>query len=163
MGKILHVWILTRYKLLHLCHLHRTCVWFLRCAELVICLLVCLQTQLLENILMKDYGGCDDLILGELQFAFIAFLVRNSWTFSRSFQFDIFFPLFFVLHVFEGTFIDIVENCWAYLASVILQMGQSLEAFFQWKSLVSLFLGCTEAVSIGFWLLLLVWFYFLLT
>lgn len=37
----------------------------------------------------------------------------------------------------------------AYLASVILQMGQSLEAFFQWKSLVSLFLGCTEAVSIG--------------
>ncbi|KAG5528089.1 hypothetical protein RHGRI_028879 [Rhododendron griersonianum] len=32
------------------------------------------KTQLLENILMKDYGGCDDLILGELQFAFIAFL-----------------------------------------------------------------------------------------
>ncbi|KAI8534534.1 hypothetical protein RHMOL_Rhmol10G0097700 [Rhododendron molle] len=56
------------------------------------------KTQLLESILMKDYGGCDDLILGELQFAFIAFL-----------------------------------------------MGQSLEAFFQWKSLVSLFLGCTEA------------------
>ncbi|XP_057491597.1 LOW QUALITY PROTEIN: uncharacterized protein LOC130777313 [Actinidia eriantha] len=56
------------------------------------------KTLLLESILMKDYGGCEDLILGELQFAFVAFL-----------------------------------------------MGQSLEAFFQWKSLVSLFLGCTEA------------------
>lgn len=27
------------------------------------------------------------------------------------------------------------------------QMGQSLEAFLQWKALVSLILGCTEAVS----------------
>lgn len=60
---------------------------------------------------MKDYGGCDDLILGELQFAFIAFLVRWSWTFSRSFQFYFFSTFFFVLHVFEGTYIDIVENC----------------------------------------------------
>ncbi|XAR51480.1 hypothetical protein NMG60_11006114 [Bertholletia excelsa] len=56
------------------------------------------KTQLLESILMKDYGGAEDLILGELQFAFVAFL-----------------------------------------------MGQSLEAFLQWKSLVSLFLGCIEA------------------
>ncbi|GFY86741.1 hypothetical protein Acr_05g0003800 [Actinidia rufa] len=48
------------------------------------------KTKLLESILMKDYGGCEDLILVELQFAFVAFL-----------------------------------------------MGQSLEAFFQWKSLVS--------------------------
>lgn len=56
------------------------------------------KTQLLENLLMKEYGGTEDLILAELQFAFIAFL-----------------------------------------------MGQSLEAFLQWKTLVSLFFGCTEA------------------
>lgn len=31
---------------------------------------------------------------------------------------------------------------------IIVQMGQSLEAFLQWKSLVTLFLGCTEAVSL---------------
>lgn len=29
----------------------------------------------------------------------------------------------------------------------IMQMGQSLEAFVQWKTLVSLLLGCTESVS----------------
>lgn len=29
---------------------------------------------------------------------------------------------------------------------IIVQMGQSLESFMQWKSLVSLLLGCTEAV-----------------
>ncbi|KAI4307626.1 hypothetical protein L6164_030794 [Bauhinia variegata] len=56
------------------------------------------KTQLLETLLVKDYGGSEDLLLGELQFAFIAFL-----------------------------------------------MGQSLEAFFQWKSLVSLLFGCIEA------------------
>lgn len=56
------------------------------------------KTQLLESILMRNYGGSGDLILGEIQFAFIAFV-----------------------------------------------MGQSLEGFFQWKSLVSLFLGCVEA------------------
>ncbi|KAL6325979.1 hypothetical protein AAG906_038471 [Vitis piasezkii] len=56
------------------------------------------KTQLLESILMKDYGGSEDLLLGELQFAFIAFL-----------------------------------------------MGQSLEGFLQWKSLVSLLFGCNEA------------------
>ncbi|KAJ1399341.1 AAR2, N-terminal, partial [Sesbania bispinosa] len=56
------------------------------------------KTQLLETLLAKDYGGSENLLLGELQFAFIAFL-----------------------------------------------MGQSLEAFFQWKSLVSLLFGCTEA------------------
>ncbi|KAF7831073.1 protein AAR2-like protein isoform X1 [Senna tora] len=61
------------------------------------------KTQLLETLLEKDYGGSEDLLLGELQFAFIAFL-----------------------------------------------MGQSLEAFLQWKSLVNLLFGCTEAVSIAF-------------
>ena len=33
------------------------------------------QTQLLETLLAKDYGDSEDLLLGELQFAFIAFLV----------------------------------------------------------------------------------------
>ncbi|XP_058748101.1 uncharacterized protein LOC131620930 [Vicia villosa] len=56
------------------------------------------KTHLLETLLASSYGGSEDLLLGELQFAFIAFL-----------------------------------------------MGQSLEAFFQWKSLVSLLFGCTEA------------------
>ncbi|XP_057971583.1 uncharacterized protein LOC131160196 isoform X2 [Malania oleifera] len=56
------------------------------------------KTVLLENILMQNYGGVEELLLGELQFAFIAFL-----------------------------------------------MGQSLEAYLQWKSLVSLLFGCTEA------------------
>ncbi|MBA0583347.1 hypothetical protein Gorai_014207, partial [Gossypium raimondii] len=56
------------------------------------------STELLETLLVKDYGGSEESLLGELQFAFIAFL-----------------------------------------------MGQSLEAFMQWKSLVSLLLGCTEA------------------
>ncbi|KAJ0954437.1 putative A1 cistron-splicing factor, AAR2, AAR2 domain superfamily [Helianthus annuus] len=48
----------------------------------------------------KDYGGTEDLLLGELQFAFIAFL-----------------------------------------------MGQSLEAFLQWKAIVHLLFGCTEAFT----------------
>lgn len=56
------------------------------------------KTSLLERILMKEYGGDEDLLLGELQFAFVAFL-----------------------------------------------MGHSLEAFLQWKAVVSLLLGCTEA------------------
>ncbi|PIA63701.1 hypothetical protein AQUCO_00201211v1 [Aquilegia coerulea] len=56
------------------------------------------KTQLLETILMKQFGDAEDLLLGELQFAFVAFL-----------------------------------------------MGQSLEAFFQWKALVSLLFSCTEA------------------
>ncbi|KAH1108351.1 hypothetical protein J1N35_012119 [Gossypium stocksii] len=56
------------------------------------------KTELLDTLLVKDYGGSEESLLGELQFAFIAFL-----------------------------------------------MGQSLEAFMQWKSLVSLLLGCTEA------------------
>ncbi|GAB4827957.1 hypothetical protein Ancab_034842 [Ancistrocladus abbreviatus] len=57
------------------------------------------KTQLLESVLTKEYEGVEDRLLGELQFAFIAFL-----------------------------------------------MGQSLEAFLHWKSLVSLLFGCTEAV-----------------
>ncbi|KAJ8622893.1 hypothetical protein MRB53_031422 [Persea americana] len=56
------------------------------------------KSQLLEAILMKDYGGEEDLLLGELQFSFIAFL-----------------------------------------------MGQSLEAFLQWKAIVSLLFSCTDA------------------
>ncbi|XP_016649208.1 PREDICTED: LOW QUALITY PROTEIN: protein AAR2 homolog [Prunus mume] len=54
------------------------------------------KTQLLE--LLEYYGGSEDLLLAELQLAYIAFL-----------------------------------------------MGQSLEAFLQWKSLVSLLFGCTES------------------
>ncbi|KAF4381930.1 hypothetical protein F8388_000624 [Cannabis sativa] len=61
------------------------------------------KTHLLESLLVKEYGGSGDLLLGELQFAFIAFV-----------------------------------------------MGQSLEAFLQWKSIVSLLFGCTEAVRICF-------------
>ncbi|XVF81878.1 hypothetical protein PTKIN_Ptkin15bG0191100 [Pterospermum kingtungense] len=56
------------------------------------------KAKLLETLLAKDYGGSEDSLLGELQFAFVAFL-----------------------------------------------MGQSLEAFMQWKSLVSLLFGCIEA------------------
>ncbi|KAL9427752.1 hypothetical protein AB3S75_029852 [Citrus x aurantiifolia] len=56
------------------------------------------KTELLESLITKNYGGSEDMLLGELQFAFIAFL-----------------------------------------------MGQSLEAFLQWKSLVSLLFGCSEA------------------
>lgn len=56
------------------------------------------KTQLLESLLVQEFGGDEDLLLGELQFSFIAFL-----------------------------------------------MGQSLEGFLQWKSLVSLLFGCLEA------------------
>ncbi|KAI3915884.1 hypothetical protein MKW98_004325 [Papaver atlanticum] len=56
------------------------------------------KTQLLETLLLKEYGGSEDLLLGELQFSYIAFL-----------------------------------------------MGQSLVSFFQWKDLVTLLFGCTEA------------------
>lgn len=56
------------------------------------------KTKLLEAILMKDFGGAEDLLLGEVQFTFIAFM-----------------------------------------------MGQSLEAFLQWKTLLSLLFSCIEA------------------
>ncbi|KAJ4788642.1 AAR2 family protein [Rhynchospora pubera] len=56
------------------------------------------KTKLLDTILNRDFGSKEDLLLGELQFSFIAFM-----------------------------------------------MGQSLEAFYQWKSIVSLLLSCTEA------------------
>ncbi|CAH1421377.1 unnamed protein product [Lactuca virosa] len=56
------------------------------------------KTSLLESILIKEYGGVEDLLLGEMQFAFVAFI-----------------------------------------------MGQSLEAFLQWKNFVNLLFGCTEA------------------
>ncbi|KAM7277889.1 hypothetical protein ACFE04_005023 [Oxalis oulophora] len=56
------------------------------------------KTQLLESIIIKEFGGSEELLLGELQFSFIAFL-----------------------------------------------MGQSLDGFLQWKSLVTLLFGCTEA------------------
>ncbi|KAM0901477.1 hypothetical protein ACQ4PT_020011 [Festuca glaucescens] len=56
------------------------------------------RTSLLESVLAKSYQDQEDLLLGELQFSFIAFM-----------------------------------------------MGQSLEAFMQWKALVSLLLSCSEA------------------
>ncbi|XP_021755038.1 protein AAR2 homolog [Chenopodium quinoa] len=56
------------------------------------------KTYILESILMKEFEGDEDRLLGELQFALIAFL-----------------------------------------------MGQSLDGFLQWKSLVSLLFGCTQA------------------
>ncbi|CAN8243585.1 unnamed protein product [Cochlearia groenlandica] len=56
------------------------------------------KSQLLESVLSKEYKASEDLLLGELQFSFVAFF-----------------------------------------------MGQSLESFMQWKSLVSLLLGCTNA------------------
>ncbi|KAM3693923.1 hypothetical protein ACJW31_07G021500 [Castanea mollissima] len=37
-----------------------------------------LRTQFLESLLIKDYGGSKDVLLGELQFAFIAFLMGQS-------------------------------------------------------------------------------------
>ncbi|KAH7658531.1 A1 cistron-splicing factor AAR2 protein [Dioscorea alata] len=63
------------------------------------------KTQLLETILLKDFKGAENLLLAELQFAFVAFM-----------------------------------------------MGQSLQAFLQWKTLVSLFLCCTEAfIEVIYW------------
>ncbi|VAH39934.1 unnamed protein product [Triticum turgidum subsp. durum] len=53
------------------------------------------RTSLLETVLAKNYQGQEDLLLGELQFSFVAFM--------------------------------------------------SLEAFMQWKALVSLLLSCSEA------------------
>jgi len=40
------------------------------------------QTQLLETLLAKDYGGSEDMLLGELQFAFVVFLVLWKNIFS---------------------------------------------------------------------------------
>ncbi|KAL2653809.1 hypothetical protein R1flu_021937 [Riccia fluitans] len=56
------------------------------------------KTEALESLIQKSYGGQEELLLGELQFCFIAFL-----------------------------------------------MGQSLEAFGQWKAIVSLLLRCEKA------------------
>ncbi|KAF3968635.1 hypothetical protein CMV_007499 [Castanea mollissima] len=36
------------------------------------------KTQLLESLLIKDYGGSEYVLLGELQFAFFAFLMGQS-------------------------------------------------------------------------------------
>ncbi|KAJ6801404.1 protein AAR2-like protein [Iris pallida] len=36
------------------------------------------KTSLLETILMEDYEGAEDLLLGELQFAFVAFMLGQS-------------------------------------------------------------------------------------
>lgn len=87
-----------------------------------------MQTSLLEHILMKEYGGDEDLLLGELQFAFVAFLVR-----------------FYQYIVFNNIIL-----CWNLNTLNVLQMGHSLEAFLKWKAVVSLLLGCTEAVSYTF-------------
>ncbi|KAJ4974731.1 hypothetical protein NE237_007905 [Protea cynaroides] len=51
------------------------------------------KTQLLETILAEDYGGAEDLILGELQFAFIAFLMGQSL--AAFFQWKALVSLFF--------------------------------------------------------------------
>lgn len=72
---------------------------------------------------MKDYGDAEDLLLGELQFAFIAFMVLSAGVHSLVY-------LYYTLLKFSS-----------------IQMGQSLEAFLQWKALVSLLFSCTEAVS----------------
>ncbi|KAJ3692384.1 hypothetical protein LUZ60_012734 [Juncus effusus] len=56
------------------------------------------KTELLETLLSNDYEGKEEILLGEIQFSFIAFM-----------------------------------------------MGQSLEAFYQWKSLISLLLSCIQA------------------
>lgn len=56
------------------------------------------KSAALESLLNSQYGGSEDLLLGELQFSFIAFL-----------------------------------------------MGQSLESFSQWKSIVCLMLSCEQA------------------
>lgn len=87
------------------------------------------QTQLLETVLAKGYGGFEDLLLGELQFAFVAFLVLRA------------------KHDFFTNLLIFLNTVWNF---AMVQMGQSLQAFLQWKSLVSLLFGCTEAVSITF-------------
>lgn len=83
---------------------------------------------MLESLLVKDYGGNEDLLLGELQFSFIAFLVLGLLAYNCIFY-------LYYLKVFE------------LITRLMWQMGQSLEAFFQWKAIVSLLFGCTDAVS----------------
>ena len=36
------------------------------------------QSELLESILIKEYEGSENLLLGELQFSYIAFLVGTD-------------------------------------------------------------------------------------
>ncbi|URE47824.1 AAR2 protein [Musa troglodytarum] len=57
------------------------------------------KTNLLEAILMKDYGGEEDSLLGELQFAFVAFMPLRTRTqlFSKDF-----FPLVLESPVVDG-------------------------------------------------------------
>lgn len=111
MGKILLVWILTRYRLLHLCWLHRTCVMFLlwcRFGHLFTCVFA-------DTIVGKHTNErlwrlwwlnsrratiCIYCISGKIELDFLLF-----------FSILLFSTFFFVLHVFEGTYIDIVENC----------------------------------------------------
>lgn len=71
------------------------------------------------------------MLLGELQFAFVAFLVSAECLLINLFIVSI--------------------TCYYQVVNVFkhMQMGQSLEAFLQWKALVNLLFGCTEAVSIG--------------
>lgn len=91
---------------------------------------------------MKEYDGVEDRLLGELQFAFIAFLVCRI-VYYTSHRINV------CRYVSLSTCID---DDWS-----LSQMGQSLDGFLQWKSLVSLLLGCTEAVSVlsqNLWLFL---------
>ena len=83
---------------------------------------------------MKEYDGVEDRLLGELQFAFIAFLVCCIVCYLSSHRINV------CRNVSLSTCID---DDWS-----VSQMGQSLDGFLQWKSLVSLLLGCTEAVSV---------------
>lgn len=128
-GMNLHLWILTRQVSIYInfeeYYTWRTLFNFILLFIAVYIHLLSVQTQLLESLLIKEYGGSEDSLLGELQFAFISFLVCTR----KNRHFPIFNFVWYLLH-------------W-----IILQMGQSLEAFLQWKSLVSLLFGCTEAVS----------------
>lgn len=88
-------------------------------------------------MLTRDYGGAEDLLLAELQFAFVTFLV---WI-------DQYYMFPNVSRFFLSYTYYVEENYEIFTIFLILQMGQSLEGFLQWKNLVSLLLGCTEAVS----------------
>lgn len=102
-----------------------------------------MQSQELESVLRNSFGGAEDLMLGELQFSFIAFLVCTLA------QCDVEY-----LNVVENTsFFQILKHVISSYSNMKTwvwwnQMGQSLEAFGQWKAIVSLLFSCEESVSI---------------
>lgn len=103
------------------------------------------QTQLLESVLTEAYEGDEDSLLGEWQFTFVAFLVRISSLFFSSIR----APICYYKCTAAYIHMEIMEssNLYFWFMHKFLQMGQSLEAFLQWKLLIGLLLGCTEAVS----------------